>query len=117
MTNYGFTGFTLSKKMKKELVKNGGFQNMVLPIVNTHLSYEDVKIEFGGYNAIVNYNKNREIQYKIDKENRRMRRLKKQQKRSQLENTKNSYWSIGHEISHALVTHLNKEGGTKIDNN
>lgn len=75
MTNYSFTGKEITKKLDTKTIKNGGLEIVTLPIAK--VSNEVETIEFGGYLSLINYNKDREQQFKIDKSNKSMRKLKK----------------------------------------
>ena len=83
MGNIGFTGRLLSKKLDEDTIRKGGVQQITTPILNCKVAseLELVTIEVGGYPTLVNYNKHREKQYKIDKQEKRERSLKRQIKR------------------------------------
>lgn len=86
MTNYGFTGNTISKKLDTKTIQNGGLELITMPIA--HCNFSDIgKVEIGGYKSLVHYNKDRENQFKQDKSNRSMRRIKKSIKNKKLRNS------------------------------
>ena len=75
MTNIGFTGKEISKKLYPKTIKNGGLQIVIMPIAK--VSNEVETIEFGGYKSLVYYNKDREEQFKQKKFNKTMRKLRR----------------------------------------
>jgi len=75
MTNLGFTGKEISKKLSQNIIKNGGLQIVTMPTAK--ISNEVDTIEFGGYQSLVYYNKDREQQNKKDKWNKSMRKLRR----------------------------------------
>lgn len=79
MTNYGFTGRLLSKKLKKDTIRKGGLEQINTPVLNCKIAseLETVTVELGGYPTLVNYNKDREIQHQKNRENREIRKLKR----------------------------------------
>jgi hypothetical protein len=82
MTNIAPTGYTITNSgvLDKEQIRKGGAKIVTLPTLNVNLSneHESLNVEFCGYPAIVNYNKEREIQHRKDKENKRLRSLRRQ---------------------------------------
>ena len=83
MTQIAFTGRKISEQLDTKTIRKGGLTITNVPIVKCSLAseHETMSIEVGGYPYLINYNKHREKQHKIDKENKRMRYLKKQIKR------------------------------------
>ena len=79
MTNYNFTGNKISKELNKETIQNGGLETIVMPVIRCDVG--EHKTEFGGYKSLIHYNKFREEQNKINKENKRLRSLNRQIKR------------------------------------
>lgn len=75
MTNIGFTGKEISKKLSPKIIKNGGLQLVAMPTAK--ISNDIDTIEFGGYQSLVYYNKDRETQNKKDKWNKSMRKLRR----------------------------------------
>jgi hypothetical protein len=83
MGNIGYTGRVLSKQLDDETIKKGGLQQVNTPILNCKIAseLETMTVEVGGYPTLVNYNKHREKQHKIEKQQKRERSLKRQIKR------------------------------------
>lgn len=77
MTNYNFTGKEISKKLDTNIIKNGGLQIVTLPIAKVSNDDKVDTIEFGGYLSLINYNIDREQQFKQDKTDKSMRKLKR----------------------------------------
>lgn len=75
MTNIGFTGNEISKKLNPKIIKNGGLQIVTMPIAK--VTNEVDKVEYGGYQSLVYYNKDRETQHKKDNWNKSMRKLRR----------------------------------------
>lgn len=92
MTNIGFTGKEISKKLDSKTIKNGGLQVVTMPIAK--VSSEPETIEFGGYQSLVHYNKDRETQHNKDKWNKSMRKL-----RRNIRNKKLGQKGLTHNIS------------------
>ena len=84
MGNIGFTGKTISKKLDKKTIQNGGLKIINMPIANCKVAseLELVTVEVGGYKSYIHYNKSREEEHRKDKENKRKRSLKRQVKQS-----------------------------------
>lgn len=77
MNNYGFTGKTISKKLNPTTIKNGGIETIIMPIARCN--FTDVgKVEIGGYESLVHYNKDMENQTKLERQLKRKRSLKRQ---------------------------------------
>ena len=83
MTQIAFTGRKISEQLDTKTIRKGGLTITNVPIVKCSLAseHETMSIEVGGYPSLINYNKHREKQHKIDKENKRLRSLKRQIKR------------------------------------
>ena len=82
MTNWGFTGKEISKKLDNKTIRNGGLTIITMPIIN--VSNEVDTIEYGGYKGLVHYNVDREEQHKQDKFNKSMRKLRRNIKNKSL---------------------------------
>jgi hypothetical protein len=83
MTNYGFTGRTLSKKLDEDTIRKGGLEQITAPVIDCKIAseLELVTVEMGGYPTLVNYNIHREKKHKQLKQEKRSRSLKRQIKR------------------------------------
>lgn len=79
MTNIGFKGSLLSKKLDPKTVNNGGLEIINLPILNCKIAseLELTSVEIGGYRSFINYNKFREEQHTTEKFNKSMRKLRR----------------------------------------
>jgi hypothetical protein len=75
LTNIGFTGKEITKKLSPNIIENGGLQIVTMPIAK--VSNEVDKVEYGGYQSLVHYNKDRETQHNKDKWNKSMRKLRR----------------------------------------
>lgn len=106
MTQIGLTGRKISEKLDPELIRDGGMTIIDLPVVSCSLAseHETMKVEMFAYRSIIVYNKHREKQHRKDKENKRLRSLKRQIKNM-------SYRKTGDELPSSLETLLDKEGG------
>ena len=82
MTNWGFTGKEISKKLDNKTIQNGGLQIVTMPIAK--VSNEVDTIEYGGYLSFTHYNKAREEQHKQDKSNKSFRKLRRHVKNLEL---------------------------------
>ncbi|HET9773705.1 MAG TPA: hypothetical protein VFP25_01850 [Nitrososphaeraceae archaeon] len=81
MNNYGFTGKTISKKLDPNTIKNGGLETITMPIARCNFSDMGKKVEIGGFESIVHYNKDSENKSKLERQLKRTRSLKRQIKR------------------------------------
>jgi len=79
MGNIGYTGKILSEKLDSKTIRDGGLQQITIPILRCMLEIQ--KIEVGGYPSLVHYNIDRERQHKKHREHKRLRSLKRQIKR------------------------------------
>ena len=102
MNNYGFTGKMLSKKLKKDTIRKGGFEIVDTPLLKCNLLDTDACVEIGGFPSIVNYNKDKEQEFKKNKIKKRDRSLRHQIKRFSCRNTYEDFPSYD--------LHLDKEG-------
>lgn len=83
MTNWGFTGKEISKKLDNKTIQKGGLQIVTMPIAK--ISNDEVDtIEYGGYLSFTHYNKAREEQHKQDKSNKSFRKLRRHVKNLEL---------------------------------
>lgn len=107
MGNWNYKSSELSKLLTDETIQNGGVQQVNSPIMNCKVSseLESTTVQIGGYPTLVNYNTHREKQHKKNKEEKRIRSLKKQIKRF-------SCRKNGDDLPSPDV-HLGKEGGSK----
>jgi hypothetical protein len=83
MGNWNYKSSELAKRLSKDTIKKGGVEQINAPVLNCKVAseLEMTTIEIGGYTTFVNYNKHREKQHKIEKQNKRERSLKRQIKR------------------------------------
>lgn len=82
MTNLGFTGKEISKKLDNKTIRNGGLVTVTMPIAK--VSNEVDTVEYGGYKSLIHYNKDRETQHNQDKFNKSMRKLRRNIKNKEL---------------------------------
>lgn len=77
--NLGFVSKEICKKLDKKTIQNGGLENIEMPIaiIRQHDDSDNKILEVGGYRSLVHYNKQREEDSKIERENKTFRRLKK----------------------------------------
>ena len=83
MGNIGYTGRILSVLLDENIIRKGGLQQILTPILNCKIAseLETVTVEIGGYPTLINYNIHREKQHRKHKEDKRERSLKRQLKR------------------------------------
>lgn len=88
MNNYGFTGKEISKKLDKKTIQRGGLETINMPVANCKVAseLELVTVEVGGWKSYVNYNKDREIQFKKHHEKKSLRNIKKKVRSNKLRN-------------------------------
>jgi hypothetical protein len=80
LTQIGITGRKISEVLDNEVIEDGGLVTIDLPVIECSLAseHETQKVQIGGYRSFINYNKHREQQHRKDKENKRLRSLKRQ---------------------------------------
>lgn len=102
MTQIAPTSNKISESLDPKIVKKGGCTITNIPVISCSLAseHETMKVEFGGYPSIINYNKHREKQHKIDKFNQKIRALNRNIKNKRLR-------------QRGLTINTGVEGGTK----
>jgi len=75
LTQIGLTGRKISQNLDYKTIHNGGCKIITLPIIKCSLSneHESLRVEFGGYPTIINYNLDREKAFRKDKFNQKIR--------------------------------------------
>jgi len=74
--NWNYTGHKLTKYLNPLIVRNGGLQQILTPVIRLKIAsdhHHHLTQEFGGYPTLVNYNKDRERQYQKEKMHREHR--------------------------------------------